>query len=157
MTSTTVPAARRPCFWTVPLVVLALLVVPAAASAAPGWKLPKEQSKQGSRVFTSVAWHCGPTPFGVYRFRNAARVKGRWGSVIFKVRITEDGSEHRARSQRFRGKLPRKLRKRTRRVLRRVRFRYRPESPARVESVWPNGSLQASRPFNPVPVSRARC
>jgi hypothetical protein len=136
------------------LVAAALMALPSAASAAPGWRLPQVVSQDGNQIFTSTARHCGASQFGVYRFRNGTKVAGRFGFVVFTVRITQNGALHRAQFVRFGGELSRSLRRQTRRLLNRVRFHYVAGPPERVESVYPNGAKQASRPFNPV---RASC
>lgn len=133
------------------LTAIALTAVPTAASGAPGWRLPLAVSHHGGQKYTSKAVHCGASQFGVYRFKNTIRSPRGSGSVVFRVGITADGALHRAKVLGFRGDPPRGAQSKARRLLARVRFRYAPGQPALVESRWPNGALQATRPFNPVP------
>jgi hypothetical protein len=138
----------------VALTAVLLVAVPAAATAAPAWRLPRAQSKVGDRVFTSTAKHCGASKFGKYTFRNGVRTSGRFGFVVFRVAITRNGALHEAQIIRFGGQLSDRQRAQTRRLLNRVSFRYVAGPPALVQTVFPNGSQQASRAFNPV---RTRC
>jgi hypothetical protein len=133
------------------LVALAALTVSASAAAAPGWRLPIVTSQQGEQVFTSKARHCGASQFGSYVFRNGVKGPQRSGFVVFRVPITPDGVGHRAVFKRFGGNLSRAQKAQTRQLLNQVTFRYAAGPPARVETVRPDGSVQASRAFNPVP------
>jgi hypothetical protein len=135
--------------------LLFALLAPASAGAAPGWELPQVSSfVRGDPQLpnTSYAHRCGTSQFGVYRFAVGVTVRGRQGSFRFRVRISADGRGHRARNVRVTGHVPRQLRRETRRLLRDVRFRYVAASAPLVETVYPDGTVQASRPFNPTAV-----
>jgi hypothetical protein len=140
--------------WLAALLTIVLCAAPTAAVAKSGWLLPKVKGQQG---ITSKAWHCGKGEFGTYRFKNATTVNGRSGYVIYKVEIAANGSTHKPRFKRFGGHLPQRLRERTLKLLKTTRYRYVPGKPALVESVFADGRVQATRPFNPVRVKNARC
>jgi hypothetical protein len=132
--------------------LLLLLLAPASAGAAPGWELPQISSfvrDNPQLPNTNYAQRCGASQFGVYRFAVGVTVRGRQGSFRFSVRISADGRGHRARKVRVTGHVPRQLRRETRRLLRDVTFRYVAGSAPLVETVYPDGTVQASRPFNP--------
>ena len=139
------------------VIALALLAVPALASAAPGWKLPKVTSNDGALVIKSTGKHCGASKFGAYTFKNRASKPGQWaGTVTWRSKLTRNEKLHQAKQVRFGGDIPPSWRKRTRNLLDNVRFRQAGD-PALVESVRKNGSVQATRPFNPRRANVAGC
>jgi hypothetical protein len=136
------------------LAAIALLTTPSVAGAAPGWKLPKVKSTNGDRVYTSTAMRCGASQFGTWTFRNALKLPDRRGYAIYRAKLTQNGALHKPKLLRFGGNLGSQVEKRTRRLLRNVKFRYNGGPPRLVESVRQNGNIQATRPFDPV---RKRC
>jgi hypothetical protein len=108
-------------------------------------------------VYTSVGWHCGKSMFGTYRFKNGLQRGNRRGYVIFKVKLAGDGSAHRPRYRRFGGHLSRRDKRAVLHVLNHTRHRYVGGASPLVQSDWENGSMQATRPFNPERTGRAHC
>jgi hypothetical protein len=138
-------------------VLAATVAIPATAAAKPGWRLPTATSEAGGQVFKSKATHCGASQFGSYLFRNSVKSKRFFGFVLFRVAILQNapgesfGPTSEPKFLRFGGDLPRRLKKQTRSLLNNVLFRYAVGPPALVESIFPNGTQQAARAFNPVP------
>lgn len=138
MTRTIVPVA---------VVAAALATLPAAAEARSGWKLPAVVGTGGGVQNTSTAKRCGKKKFGTYRFTNRTST----GAVRYSVEISRDGALNKPRRIRFSGRLDPALRSQTRTLLRTARYRYKD---GKVQSVMPDGSIQAQRPFNPARTRR---
>jgi hypothetical protein len=143
------------------LAAVAALAMESAAAAKPGWKLPTVRSKDNGIVYKSRATTCGSEMFGSYRFRNSAKRGKRWsGFVLYRATILQNppgqstGGASVPKFLKFGGDLPKKVKKQTRNLLDSVLFRFSVGPPQTVDSVFPDGSLQASRPFNPVPTDR---
>ena len=136
------------------LVFMSLMVamaVPSPAVAAPGWELPQISSFVGGNKElpnTTYSRRCGSSPYGVWRFTVGVTQAGRQGKANFRVRLSPDGVGHKPTRVRFRGEISKRLERQTRTLLRQVSFRVAGE-PKKAESVYPDGRVQATRPFNP--------
>jgi hypothetical protein len=131
-----------------------LMALPAAAQAAPGWKLPKFSTSVSGLSSSTTAKRCGSSKFGVWRFHQVLTAEGTRADARFRVKITKDGAAHRPTRVAVEGSAPASAKRSIRAGLDAVRFRHVAGSPPKLQSIDADSAPLSSRTFAP---KRARC